>query len=241
MIIPNDVRMDIPQEENEYRKRPMKTLFLLHGYNGCAGSWITEDLCFKYNFAIVLPNGENGFWLDGISTGHQFATMLGEEIPDYVNRTFGLCNGAEDTYISGLSMGGFGSIRTALAYPERFGKVGAMSSAMIIHGIKHMKPGDSNPMSNYEYYRECFGELDKLEVSDNNPEVLIDKLLAAGKKLPEMYLCCGTEDFLIEPNRDFHRFLESRNVSHEYVEGKGIHDMVFWSEYSKKIVDWMFK
>lgn len=241
MLMPNDINRDIPPQENEYKKRPMKTLFLLHGYSGAAGSWIPDHLADMYNFAIVMPNGENGFWVDGISTGHQYGTMLGEELPDYLNRTFGLCNCPDDTYISGFSMGGYGTIRTALAYPERFGKAGAMSSALIVKGCSQMKQDDPNPVANYEYYRECFGDLDKVLESDKNPEVLIDRLLAEGKKLPELYLCCGTEDFLIEPNRDFHRFLESRGVAHEYVEDKGIHDMVFWSKYAVKIVEWMFK
>ena len=66
------------------------------------------------------------------------------------------------------------------------------------------------------------------------------RLKAAGAKLPEIYLCCGTEDFLIENNRGLHRFLEAEGVPHEYRESKGIHDMVFWHEYIAKIVEWMF-
>ena len=58
--------------------------------------------------------------------------------------------------------------------------------------------------------------------------------------LPELYLCCGTEDFLIEPNRAMHRFLEEQEVPHVYLEGPGIHDMVFWSAYIAKAIRWMF-
>ena len=65
-------------------------------------------------------------------------------------------------------------------------------------------------------------------------------LKAAGAKIPEIYMCCGTEDFLIENNRQMHRFLESEGIAHEYHESKGIHDMVFWREYIAKIVEWMF-
>ena len=92
----------------------------------------------------------------------------------------------------------------------------------------------------YEYYRECFGEPEQLLESDNNPEVLIRKLKAAGEKIPEIYLACGTEDFLIEPNRAMHRFLEEEGVPHEYREASGVHDMVFWSEHIQHIVRWMF-
>ena len=36
-----------------------------------------------------------------------------------------------------------------------------------------MKPGGQDGLANYEYYRECFGDLDKVLESDNNPEVLV--------------------------------------------------------------------
>ncbi len=237
LFIPNDGQTG----NSENTDRPMRTLFVLHGYTGSAWNWVPEHLARKYNFAVVTPNGENGFWLDGISTGHKFCTLVGKEIPDYLKKTFGLAGSAEDTNILGLSMGGFGALHTALAYPERFGKVGAMSSALIVHEVAGMKPGDGNDHANYEYYRECFGEPEKVLGSDNNPETLIDKLRAVGKKLPEIYMCCGTEDFLLENNRQMHRFLVDRKVPHEYFESPGTHDVPFWNEYTAKIIPWMYE
>ena len=61
-----------------------------------------------------------------------------------------------------------------------------------------------------------------------------------GKQFPEIFMACGTEDFLIEPNRAMHRFLEAEGVPHEYHEAPGIHDMNFWSEHIQHIVRWMF-
>ena len=232
MIIPNDLR-----ENEQLPDRPARTLFLLHGYTGKAENWVPVDLTRKYNFAIVMPTAENSFYLNGLATGHRFQSMLGEELIDYVRSTFGLAQHPEETYIAGLSMGGFGAIHTGLAYPDRFGKIGALSSALIVHGIAHMKPGEDNGVANYEYYRECFGDLERVEESENNPEVLIRKL--KGKRIPEIYMCCGTEDFLIENNREFHRFLTEEGVAHQYHEAPGIHDMRFWSEHIVRIVDWM--
>ena len=238
VLIPNDPRNDAPQMPEE---KPMKTLFLLHGYTGKAGNWVPDDLPVKYNFAIVMPSAENSFYLDGLSTGHAFQTMVGIELVDYVRKTFGLAQKPEDTFIAGLSMGGFGALHTGLAYPDRFGKIGALSSALIVHEVATMKPGQGNPVANYEYYRECFGDPATAAERDCNPEVLARKLKAEGKAIPGIYMACGTEDFLIENNRAFHRFLEDEKIPHEYHEGKGIHDMVFWSEYIRKAVEWMFR
>ncbi len=125
MFIPNDIREDIPHEE---KKGKIKTLFLLHGYTGDAGNWVPEYIAEKYNFAIVMPTGENAFWLDGISTGHNYCTFLGEELVNYVRKTFGLAMSADETCIMGLSMGGFGALHTAFRYPDVFGKTAALCS-----------------------------------------------------------------------------------------------------------------
>ena len=65
--------------------------------------------------------------------------MYADSLRRYTSyRTFGLQISAENTGIMGLSMGGFGAIHTALAYPDRFGKIGAMSSALIVHEVAGM-------------------------------------------------------------------------------------------------------
>ena len=233
MLIPNDQR-EVKEE------KPMSTLFLLHGYTGKAENWVPYGLPEKYNFAIVMPTTENGFYLDGLSTGHAYQTLVGVELVDYVRKTFNLARTPKDTFIAGLSMGGFGALHTALAYPETFGKAAALSSALIVHGIAHMKPGEDNGMANYAYYRACFGDLETVEASEANPETLVRALKKAGRPIPALYQCCGSEDFLIEPNRQFHRFLEAEGVPHVYRESPGQHDMVFWREYIPQIVEWMF-
>ena len=240
MLLPNDRRADLPWQKTEYNTRPMKALFLLHGYTGKAGNWVPEELAEQYNFAIVMPSGENAFYLNGLSTGHAFQTLVGEELVQYVRNTFHLALRPEDTCIAGLSMGGFGALHTGLAYPETFGKIGALSSALIVHEIAGMQPGQSNAVANYEYYRECFGDLNTVLERDTNPEVLARKLKKAGANIPSIYMCCGTEDFLLENNRQLHRFLEAEGIRHEYHEGPGRHDMAFWSEHIRYIVQWMF-
>ena len=236
MLIPNDPRTEAKKDGD----RPMGTLFLLHGYTGKAGNWVPEDLAVKYNFAIVMPTAENSFYLNGLSTGHAYQTMVGEELVDYVRKTFGLAQSADNTFIAGMSMGGFGALHTGLAYPDTFGKIAALSSALIVHGIAHMKPGEDNGVANYDYYRECFGDLETLEQRDVNPEVLVRRLKDQGKKIPDIFMCCGTEDFLLENNRQMHAFLTEEKVPHQYHESPGQHDMVFWHEYIIKAVNWMF-
>ena len=235
-------RMYLPNThgDSEYAKRKTKVLFLLHGYCGDAENWVPEHLSDKYNFAVVIPNGENSFWLDGISTGHKFCTFLGEELPGFIRKTFNLAVAKEDTYIMGLSMGGFGALHTALAYPDVFSTAICLSSAFIHNEIMKMEPGTENAVANYEYYRECFGEPAKLSESDNNPEVLIRKLKGSGHEIPAIYMACGTEDFLLNENRAMDAFLKDMGVEHVYEEATGTHNMEFWTKYVEIFVPRVF-
>jgi len=240
MYIPNDFRTDIPRQHNPHYDRNCKTIFVLHGYTGWGKGWSNlYELAEKYNFALVFPSGENSFYLDSPATAGKYGTFIGSELIEYIRKTFNLCHTKEDTFISGLSMGGFGALRTGLAYPDTFSKIIALSSALIVHGISGMKPGDNNEIANYYYYRNCFGDLENLIESDNNPETLVKKNIQQGKDIPKIYMACGTEDFLLEDNRRFHNFLTLHNVNIEYVESSGDHDMEFWNKYFAKGFEWL--
>lgn len=237
-------KMYIPDDKRNYGgiydKKSMKTLFLLHGYTQDGTNWVPDYIAEKYNFAVVIPHGENSFWLDGLSTGHKYCTYVGDELVNYVRNTFGLALTADDTAIMGYSMGGFGALHTALTYPGTFGKVCALSSALIVHEIDGMKEGGGNDIANYAYYHECFVNLEEVVASDNNPETLVKRLAEQNKTIPQIFMACGTEDFLLENNRQFHEFLDSNNIRHTYFESTGSHDMTFWSEYVVKFTDMMF-
>ncbi len=242
LVLPNDVP-PFMAEGNLHYQRPMKTLVLLHGYSGGTYDWITgsniQELATQYNLAVIMPNGRNSFYLDREPTGEQYATFVGDEVLNYARKTFGLSQKAENTFIGGLSMGGFGALRTGLAFSKNYSKIAALSSALIIHQLKEMKPDTPNPMANYAYYANIFGDLQTAEQRDCNPEVLIRQKLSNGEKLPEIFMACGTEDFLIAQNRAFRDFLTEMKVPCVYHESAGIHDWKFWNEYLEPAIAWM--
>lgn len=235
MFIPNDVREDLPHED----KGPMRTLFLLHGYTGRSENWVPRELAEKYNLAIVMPTAENSFYQDGEATGRKYSTYVGVELMDYVRKTFRLATSPENTFIMGLSMGGYGALSLGMRYPDRFGKIAALSSALIQHELDGMKPGQGNRVANYEYYRMCFGDLDEFIRTDKNPEVQARALVESGGRKPDIFQCCGSEDFLIDANRAFDAYLSSIGYDHVYQEGSGVHDMVYWSKMVPVALSWM--
>lgn len=233
----------LPNETDTMNVAPMRLLLLLHGYNGTHTDWMLNsrvlELAVKYHMCVVMPSGENSFYLDGEATGRKYATYIGEELPNYIKKTFSVSNRRSETYVGGFSMGGFGALHTAFRYPETFGKVFALSSALIIHEVKNMKPGRGNDIANYDYYRLMFGQPGMLEESENNPEELIRQLLFEGKKIPDIFMACGTSDFLLENNRDFAAFLKENGVEYTYQESEGYHNFDFWNKNLDIVMKWM--
>lgn len=234
IVLPNDVP-DMMKAGNVNYDRKTKTLYLLHGFSGSRMDWmlgaLVQELSIKYNLAIVTPSGENSFYIDQKGTGRAYGKYVGEELVDYVRKTFGLSDKREDTFIGGLSMGGFGAIHTGLLYPETFDGVFGLSSALITNKIMGKNEGYKDEVADYDYYTAVFGDLNQLADSENNPEYLVKKRLSAGERIPTIFMACGEQDFLIEENRQFHQFLMNNHVEVTYKESEGIHDWKFWNEY----------
>lgn len=244
MNLPNELSAEM-KEGNEHYERPMKTLYLLHGFSGNAADWVTgslaQELSMKYNIAIVMPSGDNSFYLNAKGTGRAYETFIGQDLPTYVSKTFGLSAKKEDVFIGGLSMGGFGAIHTTLAYPEQFGKAFGLSTALVVNDIKNMEPGTKNEVADYEYYADVFGDLTKLDTSEKNPEYLVQKLKKEGKAVSPIFIACGTEDFMLQNNRDFRDFLLAQQVDVTYRESTGAHEWKFWNEYLEPAIKWLLE
>lgn len=237
VVLPNDC----DGSNNPQYDRPTKLLVLLHGYCGQGADWLwncpVNDLAVKYNVCMVMPCGENSFYTDGVATGRQYGTFVGEEIPKYIQRTFGLSTAKEDTFVAGYSMGGYGAFHTALQFPERFGGLIALSSALLTYHLD-MVPVDGNGVANREYYELMFGDLQKARNGKDDPETMVKALQDTGKEIPGIYFACGTEDFLRQPNQQMAKFLQDNNIPHTYEEGTGEHNFQFWNPYLERGIKW---
>lgn len=81
---------------------------------------------------------------------------VGEELPAFTRRLFPLSSRREDTFIAGLSMGGYGALNAGLTYPETFGKVAALSAAL--RPWKRMDKPQGGCVQRPAYARALFGQ-----------------------------------------------------------------------------------
>ncbi len=240
-IVPSDKHTAPGQTARE--KKPFKTLYLLHGIFGNYTDWITGTRIQAWaedrNLAVIMPSGEVNFCVDNEASGQMYGEFIGHELVEATRDLLPLSRKREDTFIAGLSMGGFGAVRNGLKYHDVFGCLAGLSSAFILERAVNSTYDDPSPIGRRGYMESVFGDLNKLLGSDKDPRGLITQLKVNDADIPRIYLCCGTEDFLLEANRNYHRFLNDNGVEHTYVEGPGAHNWEYWDEYIKKVLDWL--
>lgn len=239
-LIPIDT-FEIPGQQ-KFEGGPMKALYLLHGYSGNHMDWVCgtkiQELSLKHNIAVFMPSGDNYFYLDDTDMGALYGEFIGNELVEFTRKMFHLSDKREDTFIGGLSMGGYGAIRNGLKYSHNFSRIIALSSALITKNIAGIPADFKDPIADYKYYTRVFGDLNQLLGSDKDPEALIIDLKKENAYIPEIYMACGTEDFLINENRNYHNFLNSEGIVHTYIESPGVHDWNFWNDYIEKAIMW---
>ena len=239
VVLPTD-KMAGPQ--GQAPQGPFKTLYLLHGIFGDETDWVCgtrlQSWAQDRNLAVVMPAGENSFYVDNPRASRLYGTYIGKELVDFTRRTFPLSAKREDTFIGGLSMGGFGAIVNGLQNPETFGAVCALSSALILDSMMENKEYTDFLMTNKGYYESVFGGLDQVRGSDMDYDALAEKVAKEPVK-PRFYMACGTEDGLIGVNRAFRDHLQGLGFDVTYEEGPGVHDWYFWDKYILKAMEWL--
>ena len=230
-------------EETEEENKPFKTLYLLHGVMGNYTDWVTGTCIKRWaeekNLAVVMPSGANMFYMDHPNANENYSEFIGKELVKITRRMFPLSYKKEDTFIAGLSMGGYGAIRNGLKYHDTFGYIAGLSSAMILE--KMGTADDSSPMffEKKSFLESVFGDLSRIKDCEINPEWIAENMKKDGIPFPHMYLACGLDDPLLPPNRKFRDTMQKLGVDVTYEEGPGAHEWDFWNRYIKKVLDWL--
>ena len=201
-------------------------LYLLHGYGNNHAQWTgytnIELFAEERNMAVVNISAENKCYIR--NGGDDFYTFIEEELPDFVCGMFPISRRPEDTYIAGLSMGGYGTLVHALSNPGKFKAFGAFSAAV-----------DINP------FQLSGGEgADKPVDPSISPNALADKLIAEGTPFPRAYIAIGGKDFLLESNHAFRDKLMNAGIPVTYDEIPEYgHEWRFWNIEVEKFLDWL--
>nr|WP_294466660.1 alpha/beta hydrolase family protein [uncultured Sellimonas sp.] len=243
VILPQNTTNQIGMKGNAGSGK-YKTVYLLHGMSDDQTTWqrrtSIERYVSEYGIAVVMPNADLGFYTN-TAYGLPYWTFFSEELPKICREFFPqMSEKREDTLAAGLSMGGYGAWKLGLGVPETFGAAASLSGVLdVARRVReeYAKAG-RKPAG---FWEGIFGDLDKIEGSENDLKYLAGRLKEENRPVPRLYAWCGTEDFLYQNNLDMWEEMKRLGYSVVTASSEGDHQWKYWDQQIQAVLEWWLK
>jgi putative tributyrin esterase len=226
-------RIILPKNYAASKTEKFAVLYLIHGLTGHFNDWADKtklkDYAANYNYIIVMPEGDNGWYSDSATVANdKYESYIVQELLPEIDKNYRTLGDRQHRAIAGLSMGGYGSLKFGLKFPEKFVVVGSFSGALGAASWSDKTLGNGWKVLT-DSIMGVYGAEGSQTRADNDIYKMLREISPEKvKTLPYIYLDCGTEDGLITQNRDFSALLVEKKIPHEFRELPGKHDWVFW-------------
>lgn len=220
-----DITLFAPREADKLNNIPLITL--LHGVYGSHWAWAMKGFAHRTlqqlvtagevpPMALAMPS--DGLWGDGSGyvphARQNFETWIAEEVPEAARNALPCLSETSPQLIAGLSMGGFGALRLAAKYSQKYKAVSGHSSITHFEQMKRFVAEDLSVCG--------------VKVEDHS---VLETILGSRDSLPAIRFDCGTEDPLLEYNRELHNQLKANGITHLYEEFPGGHEWKYWETH----------
>lgn len=206
---------------------PVTVVYLLHGRSGNNNSWINNTNLSRYmsdkNMVVFMPDAEMSYY-SNMEYGPNYFDYLTNEFPEKMN-LFHSINEKEIVLI-GNSMGAYGCLNWALAFPSKFSKVVLLSPLLNLNTLVKAIPTALTDIT------AAFGNDFQNHESANLLKVL--ECNSYLTKFPAIIHSCGSNDFFYEDTLELKKIIENKGIPYCYQFSEGGHD---WDEWDRSIKD----
>lgn len=233
-----------PDYETSSRSYPV--LYLLHGLGDDQTGWIqfgevkkiADDSILNGNatpMIIIMPDANTGVigYFNIPSRNWMYEDFFFEELMPYVESKYRIKSNKRFRAISGLSMGGGGTITYALHRPDLFSAAAPLSAATgsldIDKSIQRLNS------FGFKYNRDEVRSL----LKSNHPLELIDDIPLDKLNSVRWFIDCGDDDYLYEDNSLLHIAFSDRGINHEYRVRDGAHNWTYWRGSLPKVLEFV--
>ncbi|GAA4410136.1 alpha/beta hydrolase-fold protein [Nibrella viscosa] len=228
-----------PDYYTSNRRYPV--VYLLHGYTDDETAWVQfgeADRIIDENIKsgelppmiVVMPDAGLTWYMNDYQNKVRYEDMFVQELIPHVDSTYRTRTKRDYRAISGLSMGGHGSLLLAMHHPELFGACAALSAAVFTDETMttmdeatyntRWAPLLSGPVKGQDRLTAHWKRNSPLTLARSAPEGDLKKV--------RWYLDCGDDDFLSAANALLHLSLLERQIPHEYRVRDGAHTWSYW-------------
>ena len=228
-----------PGYESTNRRYPV--VYVLHGYTDDETAWVQFGEIDRQAsqsiiegeippMILVMPDAKVTWYVNDAQGKKRYEDFFIQELIPHIDAT--LRTRAERNYrgITGLSMGGYGSLLYAMKHPNLFVASAPLSAA--IYTEETVAKYDQKRWDRTEGPMYGLGLEGKNRISDhwknNNPFYLLKKIDLEELKKVKFYFDCGDDDFLYEGNSKIHIAFRDLNIPHEFRMRDGAHNWAYW-------------
>ena len=224
-----------PEPLRDVIKPPFPVLYLLHGIMRDQTGWIrftnVKQYVMDMGLVVVMPTTGRGHYINQ-PHGYRYFDYITQELPKVIGNMFQVSQKREDTFIAGLSMGGYGALHAAALCPDQYAAAASLSGVVDI-GVMYES-------------KELYSDAERLMTFDNKDPrggendlvVEFQNAVKAGKKLPKMVCAVGNQDFLHDYNIAFYDKVKDLADIELWTED-GDHTWDFWDRNIKRVLQWL--
>lgn len=213
----------IPDKATGKETEACPVVYLLHGYGGNAGTWLgikpdLPEIADEKGIIFVCPDGKNSwYWDSPKNPEYRYETFVAAELVNHTDTNYATIPEKKGRAVTGLSMGGHGALWVAIRHKDIFGAAGSTSGGVDIRPFP----------TNWQMARQLGEYAANRSVWDSHTVInQIDKIQDGDLAL---IVDCGEQDFFLEVNKDFHKRLLARNISHDFITRPGTHNGKYWN------------
>ena len=220
--------------------RSYPVLYLLHGAGDDHTGWVQfgqvqniADRVIAEGLAgpmiIVMPDANTGVrgYFNDIQGNFNYEDFFFKELIPHIEKTYRVRSERRYRAVTGLSMGGGGTIFYSLHHPEMFAAAAPLSASTGNWELEQFRQRQSR--------NSALSALSEKQIEEyfnrHSIEGIIKSASADDLKMIKSirwYISCGDDDFLYEGNSLMHILFRKNEIPHEYRVKDGGHTWTYW-------------
>jgi S-formylglutathione hydrolase FrmB len=224
-------------------------LYFLHGLGDNeqtlfnTGGWtLIEDLRQQHkigDFLVAAPEGRASFYINSADGKERYGDFFLREFMPAIEKKYRVQPSRAGRAISGISMGGYGALRFAFAYPELFSSVSAQSAALIVESPRTINTAAKSGSPVVRALSLVFGNpIDVAHWQANDPFILAKKNHAALQKLAIYFNCGQNDNYSFEKGAAaMDKQLTADGIRHEYHLYQGDHSLEYFLSHLSETME----
>jgi len=213
-----------------------QTLFETGGWN------VIEDLRQQHkvgDFLIVAPEGKRSFYINSASGKYRYNDFFMREFMPYVETKYLVHRDRKSRAITGLSMGGYGALRFAFAYPNLFSAASAQSAALMTESPQELNGALRSGTPLGRLLGNVFGDpIDVPHWQQNDPFLLVKKNEAGVRRLAIYFNCGDRDEYGFEKGAAaLDQQLRAQKIKHEFHLYPGNHSFNYFMDHLAETIE----